>query len=81
MTITFIGIDKDFKKLEHKTWEAEETCQMFYKDLYHFTFLPLMCMSPACSMSAVCMFCRTRDPLFMKHTLYTAESTFKALEY
>ena len=29
----------------------------------------------------LCMFCRTRDPLFMKYTLYTAESTFRALEY
>ena len=31
MTITFIGIDRDFKKLEHKTWEAEETAKCFPK--------------------------------------------------
>ena len=48
------------------------------KELYHFTFLPLMCMSPTCSMSAVRMFCRTQDPLFTKYILYIDESIFKA---
>ena len=56
-------------------------CQMFSKELYHFTFLPLMCMSPTCSMSAVRMFCRTQDPLFTKYILYIDESIFKAWEY
>ena len=62
----------DFKNESIRHGKLRKLPNCFPKRLYHFTFLPVMCVSSTCSMSAVHMFCRTQDPLSMQYTLYTA---------